>query len=324
MESIVKDYNAHPPDVDGMNFMLKKWILCVTLLCQSMICAAAVNKVIVFGDSLSDNGNLYAYLQQQLPVSPPYFKGRFSNGPVWVESLVQTAFGSDSQGYLLDYAFGGAGVTEDEDAIFSLRNQLNSYFSTHEKADPESLYIIWIGANNYLAMPDNEEAEILEVNTGIERALDNLVAKGAKKILVMNLPNLGRIPAARDLDEVTRFEAISRKSNMELERRFNQLKVRYPSVRWVYFDVFTKLDNMLDDPSQYGFKNVAETCYEAASDSFLAAPSELTLVADVKQRVDNHACDGYLFFDPVHPTGNAHHIMAREVRQFLEDSGIHF
>src|SRR4051812_23986271 len=40
-----------------------------------------------FGDSLSDNGNLYALTSRTQPASPPYYQGRFSNGPTFVELL---------------------------------------------------------------------------------------------------------------------------------------------------------------------------------------------------------------------------------------------
>jgi phospholipase/lecithinase/hemolysin len=49
----------------------------------------------VFGDSLSDNGNLYGYTGAPgsvtggvpIPVSPPYFPGTFQNGPSYAELL---------------------------------------------------------------------------------------------------------------------------------------------------------------------------------------------------------------------------------------------
>lgn len=42
-----------------------------------------IKRLIVFGDGDSDNGNSYA--ATQIPASPPYWKGRASNGPVWTE-----------------------------------------------------------------------------------------------------------------------------------------------------------------------------------------------------------------------------------------------
>ena len=62
--------------------------------------ASTFTSVIVYGDSLSDNGNLYA-LTGQPPA--PYYNGRFSNGPVAVEYLAST-LGVP----LSDFAWGGA------------------------------------------------------------------------------------------------------------------------------------------------------------------------------------------------------------------------
>ena len=60
------------------------------------------SKIYTFGDSLSDPGNIFnlttsvqpfeEFLGLDIPViptSPPYFEGRFSNGPIWVENLAE-------------------------------------------------------------------------------------------------------------------------------------------------------------------------------------------------------------------------------------------
>ena len=49
--------------------------------------AQSYNRLVVFGDSLSDNGNLYLATGGTTPTSPPYGAGRFSNGPVFTERL---------------------------------------------------------------------------------------------------------------------------------------------------------------------------------------------------------------------------------------------
>ena len=126
-----------------------KIFLAVCLWCFSMVVSAtSLDTLVVFGDSLSDNGNLYEYLKHQLPVSPPYFKGRFSNGPVWVEALLKSYYSSHSTDHLLDYAFGGAGVMEDDvdsEGLFTLRSEMDNYFLSHnDKADANSLFVIWI------------------------------------------------------------------------------------------------------------------------------------------------------------------------------------
>ncbi len=46
---------------------------------SGIVADAPLHNIVVFGDSLSDNGNLYEIMKHQLPQSPPYFEGRFSN-----------------------------------------------------------------------------------------------------------------------------------------------------------------------------------------------------------------------------------------------------
>lgn len=114
---------------------------------SSFVSASSVDKIVVFGDSLSDNGNLYQYFGHSFPSSPPYFNGRFSDGPVWVETLVESCYEKDSKTHLLDYAFGGAEVNDEPGP--SLKNQIALYLNAHQdRANENSLYIIWIGANN--------------------------------------------------------------------------------------------------------------------------------------------------------------------------------
>ncbi|CAG8767976.1 16795_t:CDS:2, partial [Racocetra persica] len=59
--------------------------------------------VVVFGNDFSDTGNAYKLTKNKYPPSPPYFHGRFSNGPVWPDYFV-----SIIKAKLHDYAFGGA------------------------------------------------------------------------------------------------------------------------------------------------------------------------------------------------------------------------
>ena len=64
-----------------------------------------------FGDSLSDTGNdLIAFGSPQ----PPYYQGRFSNGPNWIDDLAAKLGVPDPQPSLAggtNYAYGGATAT---------------------------------------------------------------------------------------------------------------------------------------------------------------------------------------------------------------------
>ncbi len=270
--------------------------------------ATTLDKIVVFGDSLSDNGNLYEYMDHELPVSPPYYNGRFCNGPVWVELLSQMYYPDTTNEHLLDFAFGSAGVSEDDEdgVLFTLHREVDSYFLSHQdKADAHSLYVVFIGSNNYLGIPDEVDHEVETVISGITHELERLVSKGAKHIMVVNVPDLGKIPTARDVDAVELLSELSLKHNTHLKKTLAELERANPSVQWLQFDVSEIMRGMIDFPSQYGFTNVVDTCYK-------------------KLENDPDACAGYMFFDEVHPSALAHVVMAERTKKMLDDAGIMF
>ena len=66
-------------------------------------------RIVLFGDSLSDNGNgSFALTLSAWPADAAYFDGRFSNGPTWIEYVAQAYFGAPLDRGLDDGAFGGA------------------------------------------------------------------------------------------------------------------------------------------------------------------------------------------------------------------------
>ena len=81
--------------------MIQRLLLFLVLAVS--LAAAPYTRIVAFGDSLTDNGNLYALNGGTYPPSPPYFGGRGSNGPVAVEYM-STALGLP----LLDFAVYGA------------------------------------------------------------------------------------------------------------------------------------------------------------------------------------------------------------------------
>lgn len=298
----------------------------LALFFYTIVAYPSLNKLVVFGDSLSDNGNLYEYMKHQLPLSPPYYKGRFTNGLVWVELVANHYYPTDANAHLLDYAFGGAGVLEGDDIdddLFTLRREMDSYFLSHQdKADEKALYIVWIGSNNYLAMPDDIEKSLTEVTTGIKHGLERLASKGAKHVLVVNLPDLGRIPAARDFDSVDVLSYLAKQHNDTLLKNLHELQQTYPDTQWLFFDVNQLFYDIMDHPGEFGFDNTTGTCYEEMA--VASSHSILKMVASVKPKLKKDACTGYVFFDPVHPSGLAHQYMTERALQLFELAGVEF
>jgi len=91
--------------------------------------AVCDEQLVVFGDSLSDTGNVLIASHGAFPPSPPYSGGRFTDGIgisaglVWVESLADRLGLSRPTARLsnvypaTNYAFGGA-VTGDSPAVY--------------------------------------------------------------------------------------------------------------------------------------------------------------------------------------------------------------
>jgi phospholipase/lecithinase/hemolysin len=305
---------------------MKLLATCAAFLFSGIVAAAPLKNAVVFGDSLSDNGNLYEFMKHQLPQSPPYFNGRFSNGRVWVEFLMDTYFSKGAGTHLLDYAYGGAGVSEEEgdDDLFTLKREVATYLlANQDKASEDSLYILWIGANNYLGLPTETEKTLKAVNDGITHSLKKLADKGAKHFLVMNIPDLGRIPAATEFNAVDTLSYYSRRHNEDLEKTMIQLKEEYPDVNWIYYDMNSMFTYLLEHPSEYGITNITGTCVNSVMQE-VTKKSVLNIVANTHPSNRPYDCSGFLYFDLVHPTVLAHKIMADKVRGVLDEYGISF
>ena len=173
------------------NSRLLKIVLVVFLLVPQWVLAATFDNVVAFGDSLTDDGNLYDLTLQIAPSPEDYYRGRFSNGPVWVEYLTGDNYLNCS---LDNKAYGGAetaGVTP-----LGLVEQVNLYVGRNSLPD-NALFIVWIGANDLLNGSRLPSESILN----IEDALEVLASFGAENILILNLPNLGTLPATIGTDE---------------------------------------------------------------------------------------------------------------------------
>ncbi|HEU4635682.1 MAG TPA: SGNH/GDSL hydrolase family protein [Edaphobacter sp.] len=240
--------------------------------------------VFVYGDSLSDNGNLYAV--SGFPPAP-YYNGRFSNGPVAVEQLA-AQLGAPLQ----DFAWGGAttgignggdGGSQTSFGIFGLPGMLTELatYPVPPALVPSSLFVVWGGANDFEAGGSVTNA-IADINTIVAY----LLASGATHILVPGLPNLGLTPEFYGDAAATAFS-----------QQFNQgLQSTLPS-SVVYSDVYGLLNSVIQNPGAYGLTDVTTPCFTGIS---------------VCSNPDQH-----LFWDQIHPTTAADAILASHFQSDL-------
>lgn len=173
--------------------------------------AGPYSSLYVFGDSLSDTGNVYAATGGTVPVAP-YFAGRFSDGPVWIDHLA-TGLGvpAGATPSLLggnNYAFGGA-RTAGTTPVPGLLAQFGGLWAPAHPggADPDALYVVAGGGNDMRdarsAFTGDTAADQAGRQTAAATAAGNLLnvvmglaSAGARHILVANLPDLGATPEA--------------------------------------------------------------------------------------------------------------------------------
>lgn len=234
------------------------FVLALIFSCQAF--AGPVKEIVFFGDSLTDDGNLLRVLKI-IPKSPPYYKGRFSNGSTWAEHVGNYFYDKDYVKYS-NYAYGGATAilhslrTDPFVAPIILPAELESYLIREPFKDKSKiLYGIWIGANDYLYERTDELDKLTnDVVANIVESITTLIAKGGQNFLILNLPDLSQTPYARAHDLVDRLNVISLMHNTKLTDAVMDLKTSHPNINFVYIDIYTLFVDILKNPDKYNQK----------------------------------------------------------------------
>jgi len=312
----------------------KRWFLAglLTLIVVAPSWAAAMTfkRIVVFGTSLSDPGNTFALTGQSIkkPYSElddflippaPYAAGgyHFSNGATWVEQLarrldagdsVEPAFGESQTA--TNYAVGGARARADGLNI-NLPDQVAVFLADVETLAPaDALYIIDMGANDVrdalLAGSLAEAQAILaDALASIGGQMANLYGAGARKFLVLNVPNLGVLPSIQILDSIfpgaAAFAGILAETfNTNLDSVIASLAA-LPGVEIARLNVHQKVNDLIANPAKFGLKEVSAPC----------------ITPDVRPFTCKRP-DRFLFWDGIHPTKAVHAILAKEAAVILD------
>ncbi len=274
--------------------------------------AQSYGRLVVFGDSLSDNGNLYAISGQ--PTSPPYFQGRFSNGPVFTELLGFNAgrytAGAPVTGSV-NYAFGGA-RTDNAALPPGMRNQLLAYTGAGGTFGSNDLVSVLGGANNIFqafpgaaATPATAQATMQAVATGaaadINFIVNSVAGAGAGTVLVTNLPRLGITPGFSASSIGASGSALADFSgttfNSALLSGLFGVAAANPGSNIILMDLYKISDPLAGNPGLFGLTNARDACFNG-----------VTVCADP---------DSYLYWDSVHPTAAGHRLIAQLANDYL-------
>ena len=295
---------------------LRMMLLAGAALLPSLASAQTYNRMITFGDSLSDNGNLFTVAGTP---PAPYFQGHFSNGKVWAEYLNGTMIkaGPTILGIgpnpatlpttsNLNFAFGGSRTDAAVAVPPGTVSQINNYIALGGKFRAGDLVSLWAGANDIFQAPATQAgagAAATAAGVNVGNQIRTLAAAGAPTILTMNLPDLGTAPSylANGPLAVQLGSFASGTFNATWAASVAAAAAANPNTNVIQVPVDQLLNAVVASPGAFGFSNVTSQCIQTA------ACITGTLATQ----------NSYLFWDSVHPTTAGHALISAYAQEYL-------
>ncbi|KAJ2771988.1 hypothetical protein IWQ56_001370 [Coemansia nantahalensis] len=266
-------------------------------LAVSLACAPGVHgrrprvpgargRLLVFGESLVDPGNLYTFIAHLFP-SAPYYQGRWSNGPTFVEYL------ADLQCRTMEnFAFAGATTnnanitalpvksivqmpsTDQQIKIFNLYHILTASGRAYE----DDVVVFTAGANEIFRSIEGILSGKLApdylptmISSNIKQQVLSLKEQGLSRFLLFSLPPIEETPRSKLGNYPAAVKRIVDETNIALEKVVVELREedrlfetdprrRLKWVQWVSFHDI--LDALLDPPvlEALNIRNSNESC----------------------------------------------------------------
>ena len=240
-------------------------------------------QLIVFGDSLSDVGNIKS--RDGIPSSPPYYEGRVSNGPIWVDRLTDrlhlpTTIASELGG--LNYAWAAAtSGSVSSNFVPDLNEQIVQYLQANEP-EADDLFVVWAGSNDGIFGQTQGAVAARAVGSNVRR----LLRSGAAHLIVPNLP---------DRDGSSPYGQYGLDFNEELTKQLAELRNEFENADVVEFDYFTLQLALETNSEVFGYTYTHEPACRDCSVGEAENPID---IADVPEE--------YMFWDLAHPTTKTH------------------
>ena len=229
-----------------------------------------------------------------------------------------------------NFAVGGARVSTQSGwpdpatatVVPTVTSQVQAYLAAQPRLDSRAIYTLWAGANDVLGYTNTNAAALLNPATSQAAAvltvqqvvgeatnltglIKQLQQAGAGTVMVINLPDIGKTPAA-SAQTTALWTSASRNFNAMLNYGISTSGGNIVALN--AFDLFSEI---IANPKLYGFTNVTQTACTTTSSSTCTSA---TLVSPDANRT-------YLFADSVHPTGAGHALLAQYAASVLQAPG---
>lgn len=313
-------------------------------ICLLTLAAAAqkIDRIVFFGDSLSDAGNHFIFSKgassrQPFSFGPPiasYDIGghHFSNGNTWAEQLATALHTPTSgnpslraPGLFTDYAVGRARARAGAKDFpnFDLSSQVKQFLTDFgEQVPPNCLIVIWIGGNdiddalNALADDDTGQTSagiIQAAATAVATNVGILQAAGAQMFLIVNVPDFGKTPYVQFVGKNLNPAApgLATLFTSYYNGGLAKLAVGFP------FSVSQDTDHPLLFVRLLDVDTLFGQMLDHPEKFGIANPAERCTKPDVTGGAICATPNRYLFWDGIHPTTTAHSAVANAALQLL-------
>lgn len=275
------------------------------------------DEVYIFGDSLSDAGNIYQLTGETskapyavVPTRPYAIGGHhFSNGKTWAERLAQSLNDSSggkaslqSPGKNGNYAFGGARARSGSGhSSPDSGTQILMYLGDYGSASADALYVVQFGGNDLrdalVAAQSDVNVAFFIIQTAVQELVANiqtLYAAGARNFLVANAPNLAHTPAVKLSGASGVAGLFTGFYNGGLEGGLQQLELGISDINIYRLDIAGFTDDVVANPGDFGLADAEFPC--------------LTFFTESDAKCDN--AEERLFWDGLHPTAAGHNALS--------------
>lgn len=227
----------------------------------------------------------------------------------------------------------------------TLAAQIHYYLQTHNyKADPNAVYFIWAGSNDFLGLVLQPNISMTALQTGLNNLTVQvpfqiasqvavLAASGANKIVVMSLPDIGLTPFANSPANKQKYHGLLPGIMSGVSSGFNgYLNLYLSSVanqpankgKYIaYIDLASKLDAIYNsNPHQYTVAGQTFTFANISTPACFLPTSAADTFAITCPAVSPNggSYNDYLFADQEHPAGQTGRMVSLIIEQCIKNA----
>ncbi len=226
-----------------------------------------INKIIVFGDGLSDMGRWGKLTNYKYPPADAgFYESRWTNGKVWIELLAEKldikltlnenyAMGGATTGYYnINEPLRQALQLDSTVKLNGMLGQVEEFLSSNTLIDDKTLFTLWAGGHDigsYLdyGQPDLEQYPPSE---NFKKAVSLLINAGAKNIMIGTMPDMGYTPVYFGTEHQQKASDLCAALNEGIDKIISSYK--NSDVKFIKIDGAKIFSEVGMNPAKYGIK----------------------------------------------------------------------